>query len=330
MLETLSKKPSSVRKVPKRRLDESEGEDEDEKENIERQKALDYRSVSEDIEVYESEYSKCIKDIDDDKYTSEEVDLCVGKNFLKVVLDIKYITLKVMAKADSSIRKLMIENCYKKAMAIEEFSMGCDVLEKDLLDMMWNGLEFVELVEINKDKYLVEYGKVPPEVFNNIKSLLEDISEEFFQLLDEIDSHKDIIILRLKNLIDDRTKLIMEKEQDNEDFVTPSEPDHPTIEHIVHITETVTDDASNDNKNEEAGEEEEEDRKRSRKIKQLQKNNNRSQDASVLAKKEVMDRVKRNKEFRKTMVNKLNEKTRQQLNAPSKNVHTTRFHNSKE
>ena len=30
-------------------------------------------------------------------------------------------------------------------------------------------------------------------------------SEEFFELLDEIDNHKEVTLLRIKNLIDDRT-----------------------------------------------------------------------------------------------------------------------------
>lgn len=91
---------------------------------------------------------------------------CVGKNFIKVVLDIKYVTLKIMARADTKIRKYFIDLCYTPAGTVEEFSVGCDLMERDTLDMLWNGLDFVELLEINKDKYLIEYAKIPEDTFN--------------------------------------------------------------------------------------------------------------------------------------------------------------------
>ena len=38
---------------------------------------------------------------------------------------------------------------------------------------------------------------------------MDNFAIEFFELLDEIDSHKEITLLRIKTLIDDRTRSIV-------------------------------------------------------------------------------------------------------------------------
>lgn len=70
-------------------------------------------------------------------------------------------------------------------------------------------MNFVELIELNKDKYLQEYATLSEEVVKAIMGELEGFSEEFFELLNEVDNHKEITLLRIKTLIDDRTKLIV-------------------------------------------------------------------------------------------------------------------------
>ncbi len=115
-----------------------------------------------------------------------------------------------MARADTKARSFFIDLCYTPAGTIEEFSVGCDLMERDTIDMLWNGLDFVELLDINKDKYLLEYSRIPEKHFQEIMDKLKDFGKEFFELLDEIDSHKEVTILRLKTFIDDRTKIILE------------------------------------------------------------------------------------------------------------------------
>ena len=191
--------------------------------------------ISSDLKVYEDEYSACIKEIPDEEYCEDKIDECVGKNFIKVVLDIKYETLKTMARADTKIRKILIDNCYEQAGTNEEFSVGCDNLERDILDLAWNGLSFVELAETNRDKYLVEYGKVPVENFKKTIDGLTGLSKELFQIIDEIDAHKEVTILRLKTLIDDRTKLLLEEAKLHPDLIKPA-----TIHHTIEITENIS------------------------------------------------------------------------------------------
>ena len=47
---------------------------------------------------------------------------------------------------------------------------------------------------------------------------LTDFSKEFFELIDEIDAHKEVTIMKLKTLIDDRNKLILENAKNQPDF----------------------------------------------------------------------------------------------------------------
>jgi hypothetical protein len=203
--------------------------------NTEEEHMRNLIKVSEDLKVYEEEYSACIKEIPDEEYCEDKIDECVGKNFIKVVLDIKYETLKTMARADTKIRQIFIRSCYEAAGTNEEFSVGCDNMERDTLDLTWNGLDFVQLLEINRDKYLTEYGKVPAANFKQAIDELTDLSKELFQILDEIDAHKEVTILRLKTLIDDRTKLLLEEAKLHPDMIKPA-----TIHHTIEITEQIS------------------------------------------------------------------------------------------
>ena len=195
-----------------------------------------FKKISNDVNQYEEEYANCIKEISDHEYTEMRIEECVGRNFIKVVLDIKYITLKIISRADTKVRKLFIESCYIPAGTVEEFSIGCDLMERDALDLMWKGLDFVKMLEVNKEKYIKEYSKVPYDDFRDIIDHLSDFAKEFFELLDEVDSHKEVTILRVKTLIDDRTKLIVEEAKNNPQIVLP-----PEIKHKIEITEEIID-----------------------------------------------------------------------------------------
>lgn len=65
------------------------------------------------------------------------------------------------------------------------------------------------------------------EIFNNF-------AIEFFELMDEIDSHKDVTLMRLKQLIDDRTKAIVQEARLN-----PEKIQNKVITHQIDITQTI-------------------------------------------------------------------------------------------
>ena len=198
---------------------------------------MNYKKISDDMQFYENEYSLCIKEIKEDNYTEESLDECLGKNFIKVSLDLKYIIMKVMAKADERIRKVFISDCYGPAGLVQEFSNSCDLMERDILDLLWNGMDFLGIIDLNKAKYLTEYGLLPEAHYSKIYGQLAPLSKEIFELLDELDSHKEITILRLKTLIDDRTKLILEEAQNHPSMVQPA-----VVQHRIEITENLVSD----------------------------------------------------------------------------------------
>jgi hypothetical protein len=189
--------------------------------NSEKEHMKNFKKISEVLKDYEEEYSSCIKAIDDGDFSNDKISECVGRNFIKVVLNVKYETLKAMAIADTTVRRYFLDFCYRPAGTVEEFSTGCDIMESDTIDMIWNGFDFIDLLEDNREKYLEEYGKIPSGAFYELLSQLSIFSKEFFEILDEIDSHKEVVIIRLKTLIEDRRRLILEEDKVHPDFGTP-------------------------------------------------------------------------------------------------------------
>ena len=203
--------------------------------NSEAEHLRNFKKISDDIKEIEQLYSDCIKDIPDDEYTQEMVESCVGKDFLKVELDIKYELYKIMARGDQTIKNFMLDDCYLDAGEDNKKSEYCDVLERDTLTLLWSQLPFHDLVDLNKQKYLKFVAEMDPVTFKTILEKFQNFAVEFFELLDEVDSHKEVTLLRLKELIDDRTKIVMAMEEENPEVQTKK------VEH--EISAVVTDNA---------------------------------------------------------------------------------------
>lgn len=192
-----------------------------------------FQAISGDLKAYETEYSDCLSEISDGEFSEARIDQCIGHNFIKVLVDIKYVTMKTMAQGDSRVRSIFVDRCYSEAFGHEEFLSGCDVMERDVLNMLWTGLNFVDILLINSDKYQYEYGRVPVSTFGLILEDLKRFGNEFFELIDEIDSHKEVTVLRLKNYIEDRINLIAEAEHEHLD----SNDHEVTVTHTLDIEE---------------------------------------------------------------------------------------------
>lgn len=65
----------------------------------------------------------------------------------------------------------------------------------------------------------------------NIIEQLENFSVEYYELIEEINSHKEVTILRLKNTIDDRTKAILAEAKSN-----PDKFENIVVNHEIEIT----------------------------------------------------------------------------------------------
>ena len=195
-----------------------------------------FNKISRDLKTFEEEYKECINNIHDQVFTEEEIEECVGKDFRKVILDIKYETLKIISRGDARLKEYFLEFCYKPAGTNEQFATACDIMEKDVLDMLWNAMDFVEIVRLNEDKYLSVISAMPRSNFELIMNHMTEFSHEFFELMDEVDTHKEVTILRLKTLIDDRTKIIIEAARENAE-----NPEPKIIKHNIEITTEIHD-----------------------------------------------------------------------------------------
>lgn len=92
-------------------------------------------------------------------------------------------------------------------------------MERDLLEAVWKGLPFHRLLTVNTRKYREVEGEMDNEKFLSLIEIFINFGEEFFELMEEIDSHKEVTLLRLKELIDDRTKVIIEESKRYPDIV---------------------------------------------------------------------------------------------------------------
>lgn len=100
--------------------------------------------------MIEEDYSNCLKDIPDEEFNEEQAEACYGKDMIKVNLDIRYETMKILSRGDSTVREIMIDSCYIDAGEDEIKSNACDLLEKDVIDLIWSQLPFHELIKVNK------------------------------------------------------------------------------------------------------------------------------------------------------------------------------------
>ena len=195
-----------------------------------------FNKISRDLKNFEDEYKECITNIHDQVFTEEEIEECVGTDFNKVILDIKYETLKIVSRGDARVKEFFLEHCYKPAGTNEQFATACDIMERDMQDMLWNCMDFIQICRLNEDKYLSVVSAMPRHNFEQLMGELGEFSTEFFELLDEVDSHKEVTVLRLKQLVDDRTKLIIEEAQANSENPLPK-----IIKHDIQITTEVND-----------------------------------------------------------------------------------------
>lgn len=206
----------------------------------------EFKTIKKELAIFEEEYKKCIAEISSEAYSQDKVDECVGENFIKVVLDVKYSTFKMMSRYEERLRDFFIKGCYALAEDDKIFSLSCDYLERDTLDLMWNGLDIVGILQLNKLKYLSEYAVMPRKTFKSIIYYLTVFSKDFFNLLDEIDDQKEKMIINIKIHVDERTNEILgdapEEADEGESTVTQTITVHDEIhqdepEAAVDVTE---------------------------------------------------------------------------------------------
>lgn len=172
-----------------------------------------YIKIAADLKAYEDAYADCINHLSDNDFSDETVDNCVGINFNFVYDDLDYEKSKLLARADSAIRNLMIQDCYQAAGVDLVQSNACDLLEQDTINLLWNELNFTALVDYHRNKYLFEHSFMNETLFNEIVHQFGFIGNELSSLLVELYDHRTLTVTHLEDLISQRTDEIMQRYQ---------------------------------------------------------------------------------------------------------------------
>ena len=130
----------------------------------------------------------------------------------------------------------MITHCYEEAGENVILSDACDLFEKDLTKLFWNELNAYELMVFNKEKYTFTYEKMKEETFHILVENLRVIYDELSDLIDEVDAHRDVMVVRIKGHVDDRTNHIV-----GEAKAFADNPEPRMQKYNIEVTETITD-----------------------------------------------------------------------------------------
>jgi len=134
------------------------------------------------------------------------------------------------------MRKVMITHCYEEAGENVILSDACDLFEKDLTKLLWNELNAYELMVFNKEKYTFTYEKMKEDTFHVLVENLRVIYDELSDLIDEVDAHRDVMVVRIKGHVDDRTNHIV-----GEAKAFASNPEPRMQKYNIEVTETIND-----------------------------------------------------------------------------------------
>jgi hypothetical protein len=196
-----------------------------------------FRRISQDLKGFENEYRTCLQTIPSLIWSEVEIEKCVGPEFTQIVNDINYEKARIKDAAAIALREVVIKECYEKAGMNEIQSDSCDHFEKDLIQLMWNQYDFYKLLIYNRDKYIFVYGRMPAEIFDAMILKIKPINDDISAFVDEIEAHRDLIVVKIKQYVDDRTKAIVNLANYNK---------RVGVEKVksfdVHIVKTVKDD----------------------------------------------------------------------------------------
>lgn len=62
----------------------------------------------------------------------------------------------------------MVRLCYQPAGSDITLSNACDVIGRDLSDLLWEELDISATIELHQNKYVFEHAKLPEKFFVNI------------------------------------------------------------------------------------------------------------------------------------------------------------------
>ena len=193
-----------------------------------------FKRIAENLNSMEEAYKECLDNLSDANFTEESVNSCVGNDMIYVLNDIDYERRQILGRSDAKIRAYMAEYCYKPADGVAG-ATSCDLMERDILTLLWEELNFGILVSYHRSKYTIDAAQVPEAVFDKVVSYLENLYTDLTELLDEIDDHSIITRANVKKAVDMRTRVIIEQAQENVRNPLPK-----IIKHTIEIEERIS------------------------------------------------------------------------------------------
>lgn len=200
------------------------------------EKMKNFKKISEDCKRFEEEFRDCLDNIPDGAWEEKEIQKCVGRDFTRIMNHMSYEKSKIIDRIQQSFRDIMIKDCYEPAGEDEILSDACDLFEKDVNKLMWNELNFFELIVFNKDKYTFVYERMPDKTFHIITKQLQVIYKDTVDLLEETNAHRDVMVVRIKEHVDDRTHHIVEEAR-----AFAQKPDPVLHTYDIQIKQTISD-----------------------------------------------------------------------------------------
>ena len=204
--------------------------------NDEWEKAKNFKEVSTNLKAIQAAYTECLDKLSDLNFSEENVEKCLGPTNNYLINDIDYERLKIIARTEQSFRQLMVDECYLKAGEDVVISHACDLLSTDVVNMMWLELNFYELPNAHKDKYLKIYCKMPEDIFLNVMLKLKTFYEELKPLMKEINIHKQMVLVKMKTYVDDRRFQLSIEFKDKPRYPIPI-----ITKHSIEVEEILTD-----------------------------------------------------------------------------------------
>jgi hypothetical protein len=183
--------------------------------NSEQQHLLNFKKVSEDFKKFENRKLECLRKIPQEAWVLRELVICVGKNFNTIRNDIKYEKRKLLARAESRVRRVMAEQCYSEAGLDLKQSRACDLMERDMLELLWDEMNYPALLKFHKEKYTFTHGKLSTEYFDKYMEFFTELHRRDTELLEEMTNHGEIILVNIKKFIDDTTERYAHEAREN-------------------------------------------------------------------------------------------------------------------
>ena len=110
---------------------------------------------------------------------------------------------------------MVVKQCYEKAGVSIPYSDACDLFETDMIKILWDQLDLYEMLVFNRDKYIFTYVKMPIETFDEMIKEIKEIAKDLSDMLDEVEAYKQLIVVRIKSFVDDKTHGIVELASSN-------------------------------------------------------------------------------------------------------------------